>query len=128
MRLRQVTVMALFVFAITTGGYLLVYLRRAVATTQANPEAVIIWHGDNFMRATMSSLLFITAVMLLGFLWVSRLVRADSSSVRIRSELVVWLESTSKETNESPRSLAERAIASYRAGLEAGSPKELANR
>ena len=124
---RKIGVLSLFIFLLVTGSYIFVYLWRAFRIDGPNETTVRIWHGDDFTRTVLVSIFFLIGLTILGFLWTVRTVRGEASSVRIRSELVTWLESRGEETREPPSVLAERAIAAYRARLE-GSPEPSAAR
>lgn len=124
---RKFGFLSLFVFLVVTGSYIFVYLWRSFRIDGPNETTVRIWHGDDFTRSVLVSIFFLIGLTILGFLWTARTIRGEASSIRIRSDLVTWLEAQGEASHEPPSVLAERAIAAYRAKLE-GSPEPSAAR
>lgn len=119
---RKIAVGALVGFMAYTGAYIFVYLWRAFQV-EAPPDVrpVLIWHGDNFMRAILVAILFLIGLVVLVTISLARQHAARDGSLRVRRDLWEWLVAQSGETNEPPARLAERALAAYRDRLE-GTP------
>jgi len=115
---RIIAVGGLFVLLAYTGIYIFVYLWRAFQVDGPNEVNVTIWHGDPFSRAILVSVFFLIAVVLLGFLWLGRIMSKRESAVRVRRDLYDWLEDHAGRTGETPDELADRAVANYRERLE----------
>ena len=123
MILRKLTVFALVVFVTTSSGYMLVYLGRALRLDGPSETVVRLWHGDDLARSILLAVFIVLAVLLLGILWLSRLIRGEAGSVKLRRELADWLETRAADSQESTQVVAERAIAMYRAQLEPPAPR-----
>lgn len=115
---RRLGIIALLGFLAYTGIYIFVYLWRAFRLEGPNETVVRIWHGDDFLRTVLVSIFFLIGLTALGFIWTVRTVRVREGTLKIRRELLDWLEEEGTDTDEDPTVLAERAIAAYRARLE----------
>ncbi len=120
---RLAAIAILIGFLVYTGSYVFVYLFRAFRLDEPSEDAVVrIWHGDPMIRAVLVAVLFAIGLVLLLLVLLQRDARGRSGSVRLRSDLREWLEERAEATNETPDAVADRAVASYRAALEAGRP------
>jgi hypothetical protein len=107
-------------FMIYTGIYIFVYMFRAFrATEPVTGEVVQVWHGDPFARAIFVSVLFLIGLVILVWVGLTRgeALRAGQS-IKVRSDLWLWLVQHAEATNEDPERIAERAVSAYRARLE----------
>lgn len=118
--LRRLGLLALLGFLVYTGIYIFVYLWRAFRLEGPSETVVRIWHGDDFLRTVLVSVFFLIGLTILGFVVTLRTLRSREGSLRIRRDLLDWLENEGAETDEDPATLAERAISAYRARLEDG--------
>jgi hypothetical protein len=121
---RVVPLLTLIGFLTFTGVFIVVYLFRALRIGQPVPgEVVRIWHGDDFLRAILASILFLIGlVVLLGFVEFTRAGRFGARGVRLRPDLRAWVEARSEHTGEDPTDIVDRAVATYRDRLE--SPRQ----
>ncbi len=118
MKKRQLAVLSLMGFMAYTGAYIFIYLWRAFRIDEPeNIQYVGIWHGDNFARAILVSLLFLIGLVVV--LHVSMLRRQGrAGQIQLRSDLQQWLVEQADEMNEDPSRLADRAIATYRSRMD----------
>ncbi len=116
---RNVAVAGLIGFMVYTGAYIFVYLWRAFRV-DAPPDLqpVIVWHGDNFIRALMVAVLFLIGLLVFVYISLARQHAVREGRVRVRQDLWEWLVEQAEQTNEPASRLAERALAAYRARLE----------
>jgi hypothetical protein len=107
-------------FLVYTGVYIVVYLFRAFRVGEPIPgEVVQVWHGDAMMRAILVAVLFLIGlVVLVGYVEIVRAGGRGGRGLRIRADLVEWLNDRSEATGESPEAIADRAISAYRDRLE----------
>ena len=118
--LRKLTVLALAIFLTSSAGYMVVYIGRALRLDGPSETVVRLWHGDDFARGILLAVFVVLAVLLLGILWLSHLVRGPAESVRIRRDLYAWVAQRAQFADESPEAVVERAVGMYRSRLDAG--------
>lgn len=116
----KLPVVALVGFLAYAGSFIFVYLWRAFDTPRppVGSDAVVVWHGDPFIRAIFVAILFLIGLVILVYVGLSRRAGLRAGQVRVRSDLWEWLVEQAEDTNESPSRLAERAVAAYRDRLE----------
>ena len=120
---RILPVLVLVGFLLYTGIYVFVYLFRAFRLEEPSGEAIVyVWHGDPMIRAVLAAVLFAVGLLLLMFVVVLRPASSQRGAVRLRSDLVEWLQQRSAATGETPEAVADRAVAAYRTSLEEGRP------
>ena len=119
--IRKIGVATLAGFLLYTGSYIFVYLWRAFRLDGPSADVVRIWHGDNFVRTLLVSVFFLIGLTIVGFLWLGRTLRAREGRIRVRRDLLDWLESEAGRTGDDADRVAERAIAAYRSRLEGDS-------
>jgi len=117
MNKRLVAVLSLIGFVGYTGVYIFVYLWRSFRVAEPeNLQFVAIWHGDNFSRAILVSVLFLIGLVVV--LHLSLLHRQGRpGQITLRTDIQEWLVTQAEETNEDPSRLADRAIGTYRARI-----------
>ncbi len=115
---RRIAVLSLLGFVGYAGVYIFIYLWRSFRIDEpANLQYVALWHGDNFSRSILVAVLFLIGLTVM--LHLSLLHRQGrAGQITIRSDIQEWLVQQAEETNEDPSRLADRAIGTYRAGIE----------
>ncbi len=120
---RVLAVMVLVGFLVYTGTYVFVYLFRAFRLEEPVGNSIVyVWHGDPMIRAVLVAVLFAIGLLLLLFLVVARPTQSQRGCVRLRADLVSWLEERSVTTGDTTEAIADRAVAAYRAAIEEGRP------
>lgn len=115
---RMLALISLIIFLVYTGAYIFVYLFRAFRLPEPVGDPVQIWHGDPFARAILVSVFFMIGLLIILFVMLMRPGAHREGSITLRGDLWEWLEDQGERTNESPESIGERAIATYRARIE----------
>jgi len=115
---RMLALVSLVIFLIYTGTYIFVYLFRAFRLAEPEGGPVQIWHGDPFARAILVSVFFMIGLLIILFVMLMRPGAHRAGSIAVRSDLWEWLVDQGERTNESPKAIGERAIATYRARIE----------
>ncbi|MCH7669644.1 MAG: hypothetical protein IIC71_10685 [Acidobacteria bacterium] len=118
MNKRRIATVSLFGFVGYAGIYIFIYLWRAFRVAEPeNLQYVALWHGDNFSRSILVSVLFLIGLVVM--LHVSLLRRqGGSGQITLRLDVQEWLVRQAEATNEDPSRLADRAISTYRARVE----------
>lgn len=116
---RVLALISLVCFLIYTGAYIFVYLFRAFRLPEPTGQVVQIWHGDPFARAILVAVFFMTGLVIVMFLMLMRPGAHRSGSMEVRPDLWQWLVEQGESTNEPPERIGERAVAIYRAHIEA---------
>ncbi|MEE8498720.1 MAG: hypothetical protein V3S62_09305 [Acidimicrobiia bacterium] len=118
MNKQRIAILSLVGFIIYTGVYIFVYLWRSFRVDEpANLQYVAVWHGDNFSRAILVSILFLIGLVVT--LHLSQLRReGNAGSIALRSDIREWLIFQADETNDDPSRLADRIIGTHRALIE----------
>lgn len=120
---RVLAVVVLVGFLIYTGAYVFVYLFRAFRLEEPGRSAIVyVWHGDPMIRAVLVAVLFAIGLLLLLFVVIMRPAGSQRGRVRLRADLLNWLEERSAATGDTTDAVADRAVAAYRASIEEGRP------
>jgi hypothetical protein len=119
MNKRQIAILSLVGFVGYTGVYIFIYLWRSFRIDEpTNLQYVAVWHGDNFSRTILVAVLFLIGLTVM--LHLSLLHRQGrAGQITLRPDIQEWLVQQAEETNEDPSRLADRAIGTYRASIEA---------
>lgn len=110
-------------FLAYTAAFVFVYLWRSFRVERPQPLARVgLYHGDEFSRMLLVALLFLIGEVFAVYLLLAARRRR---SVELRRDLADWLAAREALTGEPADSIAERAVAAYRARLEGGTPGEV---
>ena len=118
MNKRLVAIVSLVGFVGYTGAYIFIYLWRSFRVDKPDDlQYVAVWHGDDFSRSILVSILFLIGLVVM--LHISLLRRQGRiGQISLRPDIQEWLIYQAEESNEDPSRLADRAIGTYRASIE----------